>query len=399
MSHISNLISFTITRFEISYLTSYLMKSNITKALCLFLIFFILVSCSGKPDIEIVPKPKKERFSGVWITNVASSVLDSRANIQQAVALCDQYGINNIFVVVWNRGRTLYPSQVMQDQFGLRISDKFTGRDPLKEMIEEAHKKNIKVHAWFEYGFAASNNENGGMILQAKPEWAAKDAAGILLKKNGFEWMNAFNPEVQAFMTSLVLEVVKNYDVDGIQGDDRLPALPTTGGYDSYTVELYKSQHNGSIPPTNYKDAAWVAWRANLLTEFLGRLYKSVKDVKPAIIVSSAPSVHPWGKEEYLQDWPIWLDKGYVDMVFPQHYRYDIAGYQATLKQQLDYLKPKDRLKFFPGVLIQNGVYNPSNEFLNQMINENRRQGIMGESFWFFEGLKKFPQFFETYKQ
>lgn len=364
-------------------------------------ILFVFVSCSGKdkdPSEPIVPV-KKERFSGVWITNVASTALDSRENIQQAVTVCEQSGINNIFVVVWNKGRTLYPSQIMQDQFGVRIADKYIGRDPLQEMITEAHKKNIKVHAWFEYGFAASNNENGGLILQTKPEWAAKDASGNLLKKNGFEWMNAFKPEVQEFMTSLILEVVTKYDVDGVQGDDRLPALPSTGGYDTYTVDLYKAQHNGANPPSNYKDVNWVNWRSNLLTEFLGRLYKKVKDIKPAVIVSCAPSVHPWAKDEYLQDWPSWLSKGYTDMVIPQHYRYDIAAYQAVLKQQLSYLEAKDRGKFYPGVLIQNADYNPSLEFFNQMINENRRQGITGESFWFFEGVKKFPQFFQLYKE
>ncbi|GAB2545806.1 glycoside hydrolase family 10 protein [Rufibacter soli] len=374
-------------------------KNNLSTVLCLFLLFFSVTSCSGKEEVKPVDPVVKERFSGVWITNVASTALDSRATIQEAVAVCEKSGINNIFVVVWNRGRTLYPSQIMETQFGVKIADKFKGRDPLAEMIEEAHKKNIKVHAWFEYGFAAANNENGGLILQTKPEWAAKDASGALLKKNGFEWMNAFKPEVQDFMISLVLEVVRNYNVDGVQGDDRLPALPSTGGYDDYTVNLYKNQHNGAVPPSNYKDANWVNWRANLLTEFLGRMYKAVKEVKPGVIVSTAPSIHPWAKDEYLQDWPTWLDKGYTDMVLPQHYRYDFAAYQAVLKQQLDYLKPQHRSKFFPGLLIQNADYNPSSEFLKQMVEENRRQGINGESFWFFEGVKKFPQFFETYKK
>ncbi|QHL87602.1 family 10 glycosylhydrolase [Nibribacter ruber] len=376
------------------------MKTSFLKLLCLLLAFFSVSSCSAKAEEEPAPAPvKKERFSGVWITNVASNALDSRENIRQAVALCEQYGINNIFMVVWNRGRTLYPSQVMQSTFGVRIADKFAGRDPLAEMIEEAHKKNIKVHAWFEYGFAASNNENGGLILQTKPEWAAKDASGNLLKKNGFEWMNAFHPEVQAFMTSLVTEVVSNYAVDGVQGDDRLPALPSTGGYDDYTVNLYKSQHNNATPPSNYKEAAWVTWRTNLLTDYLGSLYAAVKKIKPNVIVSTAPSIYPWAKEEYLQDWPVWLNKGYTDMVLPQHYRYDITAYQAVLKQQLSFLEPQHRSKFFPGVLIQNADYNPSPEFLSQMVAENRRQGITGESFWFFEGIKKFPEFFAAYKQ
>lgn len=359
-----------------------------------------LVSCSGgEVAEEQKPVSTEKSFAGVWITNVASSVMDSKANIRAAVSHCEESGINNIFVVVWNKGRTLYPSEVMRKTFGIEIADQFKGRDPLAEMIEEAHKKNIKVHAWFEYGFATSNNENGGLILKQKPHWAAKDVNGMLLKKNGFEWMNAFHPEVQDFMTSLILEVVSKYNVDGVQGDDRLPALPSHGGYDDYTVGLYKQSHGGQNPPEDYKNAGWVSWRAALLTEYFGRLYKEVKKLKPSVMVSSAPSIHPWAKEEYLQDWPSWLSKGYVDMVIPQHYRYNIEAYQQVLKQQISFLEAKDRRKFFPGILIQNADYNPSAEFLKQMIEENRRQGFTGESFWFYEGLKKFPEFFKQYNK
>lgn len=341
-------------------------------------------------------------FTGTWVTNVASDALDSRASIQRTVATCKTSGIKNIFVVVWNQGRTLYPSDVMQTNFGAdaRIMTRFAGRDPLQEMIEEAHKENIKVHAWFEYGFAASNGlSDGGLIIRTKPTWAAKDRDGNLLTKNGFQWMNAFMPEVQNFMISLVMEVVNKYDVDGVQGDDRLPALPSTGGYDDYTVNLYKAQHSGASPPVDPKNAAWLTWRTNLLTEFLGRLYSQVKARKPNVMVTTAPSVHPWAKDEYLQDWPTWLDKGYTDLVLPQVYRYDIVAYRATLAQQLTYLKPQFKTKFYPGILIQNAGINPSVEFMTEMINENRRNGVRGESFWFFEGIKKFPAYFATYNK
>lgn len=45
----------------------------------------------------------------------------------------------------------------------------------------------------------------------------------------------------------------KKYRVDGIQGDDRLPAMPAEGGYDAYSVSLYKKEHHDSLPPTNEK--------------------------------------------------------------------------------------------------------------------------------------------------
>lgn len=364
-----------------------------------------LLSCSCSSDNDEngkgtpPPDPVEQAlpFAGTWVTNVASDALTSREEIVKVVETCSQSRINNIFVVVWNNGRTIYPSKIMKDLIGIEISEKFAGRDPLREMIEEAHKKNIKVHAWMEYGFAASNNRNGGEIIAAKPGWKALDAQGKLLTKNGFEWMNALLPEVQDFITSLAVEIASNYDVDGIQGDDRLPAMPTTGGYDDYTKQLYRDEHNGAEPPSNYKDTEWIEWRAAKLTEFMGRFYAAVKKAKPGIMVSNAPSVHPWAKNEYLQDWPSWLEKGYTDMVIPQVYRYDIDAYNTTLGQQLKYLQAKDRSKFYPGMLIQNGDYNPTEEFLKKMIETNRRNGIAGESFWFYEGVKKFPEFFSTY--
>lgn len=278
------------------------------------------------------------------------------------------------------------------------MMEKYQGRDPLREIIDEAHAHNIKVHAWFEYGFAASYGQNGGMILQAKPDWAARDKTGALLMKNGFVWMNSLHPEVQGFLLSLVKEVVQSYDVDGIQGDDRLPAMPSEGGYDDYTRNLYKSEHHEAEPPMDEKNGEWVSWRCEKLTTFMAKLYQEVKLQKSSLIVSSAPSVFPWCKNEYLQDWPSWLDKGYVDLVIPQHYRYDIDSYQSTLAQQLSYVEAKDRKKFMPGVLIQNGDYNPTEDYLRKMVECNRRNQVSNECFWFYEGLGKLSSFFVNYR-
>lgn len=121
----------------------------------------------------------------------------------------------------------------------------------------EARRVGLKVIPWFEYGFASSYNLNGGILLQKKPQWAGRDRNGNLLQKNGFEWLNALDPEVQEFLLNLVLEVVKNYDVDGIQGDDRLPAFPCEGGYDGVTLTRYRQQFHCN-PPQNPKDRQWL---------------------------------------------------------------------------------------------------------------------------------------------
>lgn len=219
--------------------------------------------------------------------------------------------------------------------------EKFAGRDPLQEMIDAGHAAGLKVHAWFEYGFASSYSANGGPIVNARPDWAALDQAGKLVVKNGFDWLNAFNPEVQDFMINLVKEVVTKYDIDGVQGDDRLPALPSTAGYDPFTVAQYKLENNNQSPPTDFKDQAWVKWRANRLNKFMKRFYTEIKAAKPSVIVSSSPSPYPWSLAEYLQDWPTWVDSSWVDAVIPQCYRYDITAYDAVMSEQVGYHRSK----------------------------------------------------------
>lgn len=329
---------------------------------------------------------------GAWLTNVDSKVLNSKENIKEAVRFCRENGINTLFAVTWNKGMTTYPSRIMGKLTGVEIDTQFTGRDPLRELIDEAHKNNIKVIAWFEFGFCSSYKQDGGKILALKPEWRSADNTGRLVTKNGFDWMNAFHPEVRRFILSLILEVIRNYDVDGIQGDDRLPAMPSEGGYDKYTVGLYKSQHNGKMPPENFRDPEWLQWRANLLNSFMEEIYTVVKEHNPKLIVSMAPSVYPWSVDEYLQDWPTWVNKGYVDIVCPQLYRYKESQYVDALdeiiRKQIDPAKVK---KLYPGVLLNVGSYLASEEYLQNVIKENRKRGIEGEVFFFFEGLRKYP--------
>ncbi len=347
---------------------------------------------------KLIAQHFKTPIRGVWLTNVASQVLDSRENIKEAVARCHANGINTIFMVTWNKGYTLYPSQVTLQYFGEEIDPNYKGRDPLQELIEEADAFGIQVHAWFEYGFAASyHQEDGGKILQKFPHWAAMDYEGNLLNKNGFQWMNAFHPEVQDFLIQLVMEVVKNYNVAGIQGDDRLPALPSTGGYDEYTVSIYEKEHKGKSPPSDHLDEDWLQWRADKLSAYWKKLYGKVKHLSSRTLVSSSPSVYPWSKEEYLQDWPAWIEEGYVDMVIPQVYRYDGEAYTNTFMENLEWMPMDKRHLFFPGVLLKVSDYLASKDFLEMKINLHRENGVNGEVFFFYEGLPLQTEFFEHY--
>jgi uncharacterized lipoprotein YddW (UPF0748 family) len=323
---------------------------------------------------------------GIWITNTDSAVLDSQTNIAEAMNFLAETGFNVVFPVVWSKGATVYPSQVMQSLFGFEIDPRYTGRDPLAELVTEARRVQLKVIPWFEYGFASSYNQNGGQLLAKKPEWAARDCNGNLLKKNGFEWMNALDSQVQDFLLGLILEVVNHYDVDGIQGDDRIPALPCEGGYDARTVARYQQKFRRQ-PPSTPKERRWLQWRADILTDFLARLRREVKAVNPNLLISMAPNIYDWGYKEYLQDSPTWLQRGLVDLLHPQVYRRDFNSYKQILDRLVSQT-PKQRSQLAPGVLLNLGAYRITPQDLSQAIAYNRYCGITGEVFFFYEGLR-----------
>ena len=336
----------------------------------------------------------------MWLTNVDSDVMQSRARMIGALDSLKARGFNVVFPVVWNKGWTLHPSDVMVRTFGdyARQDTFYTNRarpgqapfDPLAAIIEEGHARGFLVIPWFEFGFATSFRAGGGHILARKPGWAARDRTGGLLTKNGFEWMNAFDPEVQAFMLDLVGEVARRYDVDGIQGDDRLPALPSEGGYDDYTRGLYARTHGGASLPDDPRDSAFVAWKARLLTDFGGRLYRRVKDTKPCAIVSLSPSVYPWSRDEYLQDWPAWIEAGQVDWLHPQNYRYEIERYATTLDEVVAAwrgARGHERVRMAPGILVKAGPRYNGPAYVREALRLHRAAGLDGEVFFFYEGL------------
>ena len=359
-------------------------------------IVWLLNSCtnptiSKKSELE---EQLSQPLRGVWLTNIDSDILFDSQKTKEALTKIKKAGFNTVYPVVWNDGYTLHPSEIMVQTFGEEFRQDTVFRslelDPLQNVIDHAKPLGLVVIPWFEFGFSSSYQQDGGHILAAKPEWAARDKQGNILTKNGFEWMNAIHPEVQDFLLDLVTEVLVNYEVAGIQGDDRLPAMPSEGGYSSYTQELYKLQ-TGLMVPDDPKETKFLDWKADQLSLFAGRLFETVKSYNTDVIVSMAPSVYPWSKEQYLQDWPQWLADGSLDELIPQNYRWDIESYELTLEELVTSYKaakqPNASVRFATGIIIKAGDRFNDYSYVKEAIDINRKNGVQGEVYFFYEGL------------
>ncbi|MBW4647188.1 MAG: family 10 glycosylhydrolase [Kastovskya adunca ATA6-11-RM4] len=340
---------------------------------------------------------QKREIRGVWLTNIDSDVLFSRSKLTSAIERLKQLNFNTLYPTVWNWGYTLYPSQVAEKVTGRAVRlvtpldanldpDMGTkGRDMLKEMIELGHQKGMRVIPWFEFGFMAPADSE---LAKRHPDWLTQKQNGVKTEKEGVHsrvWLNPFKPEVQQFIQDLVVEIVSNYNIDGIQFDDHF-GLPSDFGYDPYTVALYKQEHGGKSPPANPRDPAWVRWRANKMTDFMTRVFRAVKDKKQNVIVALSPNPQRFSYEYFLADWETWERRGLVEELMVQIYRDDFNVFISELEQP-DIKAARSHIPVGIGIL--SGLKNkpiPLSQ-INRQVEAVRQRGFAGVSFFFYETL------------
>jgi uncharacterized lipoprotein YddW (UPF0748 family) len=376
----------------------------------IFITFGLILSLSI-PTISLsqsIPTKATREIRGVWITNVDSDVLFTRDRLATAIKDLRQLNFNTIYPVVWNWGYTTYPSKVAKRIVGssfmpkrsagilinrqLGRSEGLEGRDVLKEAVTQGHKQGLAVIPWFEFGFMlpGTSDPAGSDFAKLHPDWLTQKQDGGTLWKEGKDprvWLNPFKPEVKKFIIDLVVEVVRKYDVDGIQFDDHF-GLPSEFGYDKFTVDLYKREHQGKLPPTDPKNAEWIDWRADKITLLMRDLFVAIKAAKPKAIVSISPNPQTYAKNFFLQDWAKWERQGLVEELLIQVYRDNFNTFVGELQ------KPEVKLasRHIPvGIGILTGV-KPKPIPMKQIqaqIAAVRKQGLAGVSFFFYETLWK----------
>jgi uncharacterized lipoprotein YddW (UPF0748 family) len=348
-------------------------------------------ACRSRPSQPPTPSPDRStnrELRGVWITNIDSNVLFNRDQLTNAVQQLAAVNFNTIYPAVWNWGYTLYPSAIAQREIGFAVDPRPAGLqqwDMLKAAVEIGHKQGLSVIPWFEFGFMAPADSE---LAQLHPTWLTEKQNGDQVWLEGTDrrmWLNPFHPEVQKFITDLILEIITKYDVDGIQLDDHY-GLPIAFGYDDYTKGLYRQTHNGQAPPTNPQDAEWIRWRADRITAFTQQLVQAVKAKKPKVIFSLSPNNYDFAYNVHLQDWRTWEQQGWLDELIVQVYRDNLNSFTEELT------RPEiqaARTRTLTGVGILTGLRGrpvPMQRIQTQ-IQTARKQGLSGVSFFFYETL------------
>ena len=342
-----------------------------------------------EPTIDrTCPTDTLKEIRGVWLTNVDSDVLFSEDKTAEAIALLAEANFNTLYPTVWNWGYTLYPSQVSEAFTGLSLdpTEGLQERDVLAEIITAGHKQNMSVIPWFEFGFMAPADSE---LARRHPQWLTTREDGSTIWWEGDVhqrvWLNPLRPDVQEFMTDLMVEIVSNYDVDGIQLDDHF-GYPSEFGYDDYTVELYREEHQGQLPPLNPKDPDWVQWRADKITAYVETLFHKIKQHNPQAILSVSPNPQDFSLNSFLLDWYRWERKGLIEELIVQVYRDRDDSFIGEL-QQPEILSAKAHIPVGIGVLSGLKGRPILWQKISQQVEIARDRGFAGISFFFYESL------------
>ncbi|NJN32134.1 MAG: family 10 glycosylhydrolase [Synechococcales cyanobacterium RM1_1_8] len=100
--------------------------------------------------------PSRPEIRGVWLTTSDMAVWRDRASLRQAIRELAALNFNTIYPVVWTRGYVTYPSPTAAAAGIPQRSQGIQGQDLLTELIAQAHREQISVIPWFEYGFHGS---------------------------------------------------------------------------------------------------------------------------------------------------------------------------------------------------------------------------------------------------
>jgi len=280
--------------------------------------------------------PKRE-FRGAWVATVTnidwplSAGLGTIAQKQQLTSLLDKLaaaGINAIIFQIRPAADAFYASPYepwsswLTGTQGLAPSNDFY--DPLEFAAQEAHKRGMEIHAWFNpYRVKLSKNSPSQLapnnIYVLHPDW------GIVCPTQGYVFLDPGLQQVRNHVAKVIADVVRRYDIDGIHMDDYFYPY-SSEGFTNEDMGTFRANPNGFTYPDSL-----APWRRNNVNMLMRQLYDSVMAIKPYVKVGMSPfgiwkngvpsgTSGTSGYDELYCDAVAWMTGKYIDYIAPQLY-------------------------------------------------------------------------------
>lgn len=312
------------------------MKRNIVLSLLLLLISYT--------SIQATTPPKRE-FRGAWIQAVNGQFIGmSTEELQQTLTsqlnALQQAGINAIIFQVRPEADALYMSyyepwsRYLTGTQGVAPDPYW---DPLQWMIEECHHRGMELHAWINPYRAKTK---GTKELGIKHPYKSNPERFV-----HYDEMLIFNPALQEnrdYICTIVTDIVKRYDIDGLHIDDYFYPYPTPG------LE-FDDEQSFEADPRGFTDKG--DWRRDNVNLLIEQLHHTIRNIKPWVKFGISPfgiyrnkKSDPEGSatnglqnyDDLYADILLWVNKGWVDYTIPQLY-WEIGHKAADYETLIDW--------------------------------------------------------------
>ncbi|MBT44810.1 MAG: hypothetical protein CL922_05190 [Deltaproteobacteria bacterium] len=257
------------------------------------------------------------------------------------------------------------------------------GYDPLAYCIQQAHARNIEVHAWFNPFRAVPHKDH-----RVSSDHVSRTHPSIIRNFKVHKWMDPASSFTRQRALDVIMDVVRRYDVDGVHIDDYFYPYP--------------SVVNGRATP-DFPDGKSPSQRRNYVNSFVRSMYSKVKGTKPWVRVGISPfgiwkPGIPRGTtadinayEHLAADSRKWLASGWCDYLSPQLY-WRIQGPQSyTLL--LNWWRSQGRRPVWPGlgtsrIKSSEDPGRPASEIINQVqLSRTIGRNYVGHVHWSAKAL------------
>lgn len=244
-----------------------------------------------------------------WPKNYARSEESIKLQKQELIDILDKYqkaNINTVLLQARVRAATIYPSDIEPwDQCITGVEGRAPGYgyDPLGFAVEECHKRGMEIHAWIATIPVGAKNSLGCRTLMKKGFRIRNFSTG--------SYLDPADPSVAPYLASICGEIVRKYDVDGINLD-------------------YIRYPDG-WPRPSYRDGDTPDQRRSNITAIVRAIHDEVKAIKPWVKMSCSPigkhadlsrysSKNFNAHDRVSQEAQEWMRLGLMDQLYPMQY-------------------------------------------------------------------------------
>ncbi len=363
----------------------------------------LAITLLGLAITQDVPPPAPREFRAAWVATVDNidwptkrdlTTEQARAELVKVLDTAKRIHLNALILQVRPAADALYASKLEP------WSEYLTGQqgkppspywDPLAFAVEEAHKRGLELHAWFNPYRAWHPSAKG------KPSATHISQTTDLAKPYGtYLWLDPGEKRVQDHSIAVMLDVVKRYDLDGVHIDDYFYPYPVKDPADPekkrdlpFPDQASFGRYVGAGGKLGLSD-----WRRANVDGFIKRLYEGIKKEKRwvkfgispfGIFRPGVPKGIQAGIDQYdalYADARKWLVEGWCDYYTPQLY-WPIAQTPQSYPVLLDWWvaqNPKKR-NVWPGNFTSQVLTSanwPVDEILNQIDTTRKTTGTGG---------------------